>query len=296
MIFLFFLAFILGQRRGGTTFVMHTLASHEKINDLHSSEILRRWYERTCSTFHFFYYGFNNNNNCSGQTMIKHLTFRIFAQIDNIMKKLSHTQNIDNQTRLDDNDNNFAVVYKLQIEQVPSHVYSDLIKFIHLNNIVIINMQRSATVASFWSYQADTIERMKVFRKSKNVHKVVTRYRTDSDYQNINYSFAIDPYLAVHYVNLIDTKRNELLNLICNYPYGTIEYLTIYYEQLIGNYANVYWTMLQDILNLSHTTSLNSDISRQHDQPCYIKIANWNVIKPKLIGTRSYHACESVDS
>ena len=82
-------------------------------------------------------------------------------------------------------------------------------------------------------------------------------------------------------------------------------YLQVYYEDLVGNFANNYLLMIQSFLNISHSdmfTTTNDKknknrVHKLHNLPCYQRIANWDDIKTNYLkDTNTYYACQKQKS
>ena len=313
------LGIVIGQRRGGTTMFNARLASHPQIAN--AGEMLQKYYQNNCSHFSFLTHSYsyslinnNKNDHCSIESLYQYLTFKYKLYIDKVFKKYSN-YNVDISSINEQNNyirySNFAITPKVQIEQIPESLYVGVIEYILMNDIVLINMYRSATIASFWSYQADSIERVQVFKKYKNMNQIFRRKRNDISYKKISNQINIDENLAKYYVNTIDSKRFQFLNLLyfvsnnynnkrdnTNYNYNyNVSFITVYYEQLIGFYSSIYWQMVLKFLDVTQDDKLLSiSLKREHPQPCWTKIQNWQQAKRELKGTKSYFACQSLFS
>ena len=284
------LSLIIGQRRGGTSWLRSILMKHKQVSDL--GEILRIWYNTHCSQFAFL---LNKTNECDHISMINAINH-------NYLKAIKQYFSI-NKNHIDNELKTVTFIGKIQIEQLSSKNMKILIKYIFVNNIKIIHFQRGATIASYISYSFDEIERLSNLN-GNNFDDLVERNRSIAKNKKLSQqAIYIQPSLAIKYIIKIEKKHQEFRKFITmenkQNEEKLIDYIHIYYEYLMDSVHsnnNIYLKMLQSFLEID--PSINStkitNYKREHPLPCYQKIQNWKQLKLKLNSLKSISriACE----
>ena len=175
------LSLIIGQRRGGTSWLRQLLMQHSQIIDL--GEILRIWYNTHCSQFTFF---LNEENQCDHQSMINTINS---AYLNGISEYFC----MDNNLQI--NKKRIVFIGKIQIEQLSLINMEIMVKYIFINNINIIHFQRGAVIASYLSYSFDEIERISNLNNN-NFNDFVERNRSSAKNKKLSHkSIYLQPSL-----------------------------------------------------------------------------------------------------
>ena len=285
------LSLIIGQRRGGTSWLRHILMQHSQIIDL--AEILRIWYNTHCSQFRFL---LDEENKCDHQSMINTINS---AYLNGIKEYFCMDNTQNNQKRI-------VFIGKIQIEQLSLINMEMLVEYIFINNINIIHFQRAAVIASYLSYSFDEIERISNLNNN-NFNDFVERNRSLTKNKKLSHkSIYLQPSLALDYVSKIEQKHRDFKSFIMKYndDKNIINYISLYYEYLMDSvHSNdiIYLQMIESFLEIE-SLRINStkitEFKREHPLPCYRKIENWNEIKSKLKSVKSISAiaCEKLVS
>ena len=158
---------------------------------------------------------------------------------------------------------------------------------------MVLHIVREAAVASFWSYQAQTVERV----YTMNIDKMLTMSQSLKKEERVT-SLHLDPYMTEKYVHNIETNRKMFGLLIKLYP-QFIKYQRYDYEDLIGPYSDRYWSSILNWIggpelekNVAPELSKQTSNSREHPMSCFTKVSNWEQVRAALNGTDSYFACQ----
>ncbi|ETO25016.1 hypothetical protein RFI_12126 [Reticulomyxa filosa] len=262
---------LLGQRRGGSNWAQYTLETHPQIHTLHEKTWF--WFKRHCTRFGWY------GAKCDGYAMIEELhKWFIWPFIEGKIKCKDIVEKNERK----------VVLQKLEIEQFLVEHYPIFAEYVYCNNISVIHWRRAATIASFWSYQADSIERL----YTKELYKIIRRNRRDNLQRAHISELSIDSKLGHKYVQDIDYLHEQIKIFLKFYPFNQILYQEFFYEDFLGKFHLDYWKSLQAFLNVSYFVNGSSWIVREHPIPCYKKISNWDLIKNSLIESDSYYACQ----
>ena len=272
------LGILLAQRHGGSNWLLDIISQYKYI--IIEREKLLDWEQNNCNVYSSIVNTFNDQ--CNEHELIKNINMVYNNFYDRYNDKIC----IRNEKNV------YYYFFKIQISQLSPKMFNYLVKYIYCNDIMIIHLIRQATISSFFSYQTQTIERL----KTKDLNKILKK-KNKLDKNEIIHSMEIDPYNAKNYIDSIDKNREYLSNLIKYFP-KSIKYQIYYYEDLIGKYRNDYLYSLFAFIGIKNMNIINSIINkvnntqREHSFPCYKKIENWFNIKSYLNNTLSYYACQ----
>eukprot|EP01083_Nonionella_stella_P010661 30321_1 len=270
---------LLSQRRGGSNFALSSLSQHPQITTGH--EVTMRWFHFHCTQFVF-----DKDSKCKSLAMLSILNQWFVDQLSAYTADHTHPS-----------DQKQIFLVKLQIEQLWSAHYRDFVHYISCNNITVIHYIRSAIIASYLSHSVDSIERI----QTGNILKILSRPRKDKKAKkrkHLDSALVIDVSSAKEYVIGLETLHHQMQLLIqqCN-----IKYQRFLYENFIDRrHQNYYWNALQSFLGID--TFINGSMStqtwmvREHQKPCFKRIANWNQIKHALNGSNSVYACQMINT
>ncbi|ETO12309.1 hypothetical protein RFI_25069 [Reticulomyxa filosa] len=299
---------IISQRRGGSTWLYQALDAHSQAYV--QGEYLFKWYDFHCSRFHFLVGAFLIFFFLKSLAHDLFLFFFIFfskkkKKVVNVPKKIDKElllmQSSDNRC-IDYSQENIAnkksteikkrlVGFEIQIEQIQNHLYPIFSQFVACNNITILHVQRSAAIASYWSYQADEFERMKTF----NIGKMIRRQRYEHR-KHIS-SMALIPTTAQKYVELIENRHQDFHILFTAPLKKKIKYHRFFYEDLIGEKKWLFWYAIQAFLGIEqYSIPLTTGVKREHPRSCYQRIDNWKELQTYLNSTDSIYACQKKSS
>ncbi len=267
---------LLAQRHGGSNWVIEELHKYRPISI--NRERLIHWESFECSTYSKYW----EQSKCTQQSLINALDKIYTVWFSKNAKKC----NIDS-------DDDYYYFFKIQIEQIPPAFFATLVNYIYCHKMIVLHLIRQATVASFWSHQAEVIERS----HTGDISTLMSKSKLSTD-QHIA-TLDLDPELAADFVRKIDRNREALRKLIKLYP-RSIKHQQFDYEDLIGDYGEEYWTAMitwiggqKLVLSAQHYQKV---MTREHPHPCFTKISNWKEVKALLQGTDSYYACEKFNS
>lgn len=266
------LGIIFAQRHGGSTWIENELGKYKQISI--GGEQLLHWEHSECSPFAKTF----EHKQCDKMSFINAMDIIYSNQIDDRMCR---------------HQNKEYFFWNIQISQIPPYFFLTLIDYIFCHNIMILHIIRRAAVASFWSLQAQTVERMHTLDADK------MRMAQSLDKEERATSLLLDPYLTAKYVQTIETNRQMFAQLIKESK--CIKYQQYDYEDLIGEYAHRYWeSILHWIggpkLKQNKRTNNQNENKREHPMPCFTKISNWKSVKEALNGTDSCFACQKYNS
>lgn len=295
---------LLGQRHGGTNYFMDKLKSYSSENQqiYIRRELLLGWEHQSCSPFANFIQ--LSNEKCNAQTFISKLD-EIFSNFVTEHKEIqilcSKEINGEQKHRKSLKTKNFFF-WKLQMEQLHPSFYSSLVEYLHCHSIMVIQLIRQASIASFWSWQSQIPERVMQLISSEHQNrnfteriKLLTHNQLLLGKEEQIHSLTLDANLAAKYVKNIDTNREYLRKMIKFYKYGSIKHQQFDYEDIIGPYSKFYWKSILAWIGIDlnfETEGRGRVRKREHPLPCFAKIENWNEVKKELYGTDSYYACE----
>eukprot|EP01083_Nonionella_stella_P190694 706229_1 len=275
------LGILLAQRHGGSNYVIEELATYRPM--LIKRELLIPWETQQCSTFAQYF----ESTQCSKQSLIDAMDqvyFNFFAKHKSICDDI----NKEKFTK-------YYYFWKVQIGQIPPHLFTTLVDYISCHNITVIHLIREASVASFWSMQSQSVERI----RTMDPHRVLNLKESLSEEEHIE-SMDLEPHLAFDFVRKVDRNREILRKMIKLYPIN-IKHQQFDYEDLIGAFGNHYWNALVTFIGGTELFKLKSKyrhnpMKREHPKPCFVKISNWKQVKQALNGTDSYYACQKLHS
>ena len=271
---------VIGIPYGGTTwFATKVLNKHHSI-DMHN-ELLFGWTTSYCNGHTMF----NDATRCNWNTM-KSIMNTFFVD------KMYHYYKRQTKTKTN-NGFNIYVGFKITLWQIMPTMYGDFVRWVYCNNVSIIQLIRSASINSFYAKQAQAFE---ILFYGRDFFK--TQYHTKNVIKNE--SFSLDPKYAKKFVETTEFWQNTLTKLF-KFHTKSIHFIIMYYEDLISKYNVKYLNALQGFLNVKYDPNLYENqyygIARLHPIPCHLKINNWqNEVKPALLDTQSYYACEKDNS
>ena len=275
-----FFSLIIGQRRGGTSWLRKILKSHPQIIDL-NEEILRKWYNLHCSRFKFLL-NERENHECTAQSMINWMNTAFLNEIEAFFCSDHHSESIDR----------IVFVGKIQIEQLFGDHMLSLIEYIQINQISVIHFERGASIASCLSYSMDQIERVSNVN-TQSLNGFVERDRSKKNKKLSQNAIYLEPSLALDYVSRIEQKHAEFQKFVME-SNETVQYMHIYYEYLMDSvYSNnaIYLKMIESFLQIEHQMNFTEvSLKREHPLPCFAKISNWKQIENKLQSMHSISA------
>ena len=281
---------LLAQRHGGSNWVIGELNKYKQI--IVKNELLLAWENYNCSKWSQWM----ESTQCNQDSLIKELD-TIYNQA---MDKLKHYCLDKEKKKV--NGGQFYFIWKVQIGQIPPDLFRTLIDYIYCHDIMVLHLIREASVASFWSIQAQTVERVYTADLDKTLNKEHRSMVPLEQEEHIN-ALQLDPFATLKFVNNIDTNRKMLGKLIKLYP-GYIKYQQYDYEDLIGESSERYWDSILIWIggpnlklfkkNQDSVAKLKKD--REHPNSCFTRITNWRIIKQMLKGYDSYYACEKYHS
>eukprot|EP01084_Bolivina_argentea_P201621 344617_1 len=171
---------VLAQRHGGSNWFMSELLKYKQIYT--DGEKLLDWQYDHCSTFAKYYEGIHDCDD--PQTFIDGM--------DAIhMRFLNRTYGCNPKAQASSPDKHFYF-WKIQIDQIPPALFKTFVDYVYCSNITLIQLIRTATIASFWSYQAEAMERTQSLNPKLMVHKNKNDLANATRVTEIK----LDPYLA----------------------------------------------------------------------------------------------------
>eukprot|EP01084_Bolivina_argentea_P268431 455915_1 len=138
---------LVAQRHGGSNWIISELYKY-KIS-VHG-ELLLHWENHECSRFSQYM----ELTACNELSLIN--------ELDTI-----YLNYIDKHVTYHDEKKIKYMFWKIQIGQIPPYLFKTLIHYIYCHNIMVLHIVRQASVASFWSIQAQTVERIYTLNPDK---------------------------------------------------------------------------------------------------------------------------------
>ena len=202
-----------------------------------------------------------------------------------------------------------AIGLVVMYDQLPTGSVSEFSDWVWCNDVSVIHLQRSATIESFWTLQAETYDFI----------DLGTGGYTDNSRIDISHKLSsnsrplmLDPVAANTYVRTVETARTVYTDALRFYPRGTIKYHALFYEdinpQRVGDTHPVgsggvktrglelqeaHLDSLLAFLQVPLATLDTQIITRIHPHTCQEKIANWQAVARALKGTTALTACVS---
>ena len=182
-----------------------------------------------------------------------------------------------------------ALGFKVMYSQV-RHVLPEFVHFCAMNSIRVVHFYRGASVASYWTYNAQFLDRLQTgdknaIRTSKHV-TVSPSLLTNEISLDI-----VDSIGAENFVKNLENLKS-LFRRRFMYASNEVFYFELAYEKMIGKFADKYWKLLFSFLDVSVDEITNDTLSRVHTSKCNEKFSDWPNLRKRLKNTDSFFACD----
>ena len=157
------------------------------------------------------------------------------------------------------------------------------------NNVAIIHFFRGASVSSYWTFNAQTLDRIQ--KGARNITRSDSAKTSSSLITNNKRIDVFDTVGAKWFVRQLEDVKTLFRRRFLYSP-NELLYHEVVYEKLTGKFSHVYWKMLYNILGANVQQQTVNTLERIHPERCRDKIPNWNRFRSKIKNTDSYYACE----
>ena len=271
---------VITTQKSGSTWFVRRLATHPEISTL-DYEPLQRYNRESLL----------NSGNLYDWSVAEDAMIRAYRKLYN--KSISKATTKSNEA-ISKHKEGHILGFKVMYNQV-RWLLPELIDWCYDNNITVVHFIRGASVASYWSYNAQFLDRLQtgsddvirseVKKQSKNTEQ------SEILETNQNKIDVFNPDGAASFVNNLEDVKT-LVRRRFMYSVKEILYHEVIYEKIIGKFSQIYWETLFLLLGANEKKETFSTLEKVHPDSCHSKIPQWEKFRERIKNTDSYFACE----